>query len=189
MDRATPASRAPRSIVPSHQVALIARATRPRSRDGMSSSIAELIAAYSPPMPVPASARKIAKLMKFHESAVASVVTIYTASVIKNSRLRPKRSVKSPKTRAPIDAPTRYASRGFTDLACGQAEPGILLQPRPDRADDRYLQSVQNPRDSRVRSRGSSANGSRVSGLSGAGYRFARIESSTERCDSRVRGA
>ena len=31
--------------------------TRPRKRDGISSSIAELIAAYSPPMPIPAMIR------------------------------------------------------------------------------------------------------------------------------------
>ena len=34
------------------------RSTRPRTRAGISSSMAELIAAYSPPMPAPVSARK-----------------------------------------------------------------------------------------------------------------------------------
>jgi hypothetical protein len=54
---------------------LIASATRPRTRAGTSSSIAELIAEYSPPIPEPASTRKIMKLQKFQESAVATVKT------------------------------------------------------------------------------------------------------------------
>ena len=47
-------------------ILLIDKSTCPRSRAGINSSIAELIAAYSPPMPAPVSARKIAKLQKFH---------------------------------------------------------------------------------------------------------------------------
>jgi hypothetical protein len=34
------------------------RSTRPRTRAGISSSIAELIAAYSPPMPAPVKKRQ-----------------------------------------------------------------------------------------------------------------------------------
>jgi hypothetical protein len=51
------------------------RSTQPRTRAGISSSMAELIAAYSPPMPKPVKKRKIAKLAKFHENAVATVAT------------------------------------------------------------------------------------------------------------------
>jgi hypothetical protein len=39
----------------------------------MSSSTAELMAAYSPPMPAPVSARKRLKLPKLQENAVAAV--------------------------------------------------------------------------------------------------------------------
>ena len=53
----------------------MASATRPPTRAGINSSIAELIAAYSPPMPEPARTRKSAKLEKFHENAVATVKT------------------------------------------------------------------------------------------------------------------
>ena len=45
------------SAAPSQKVPLIARSTRPRTRAGISSSIAELIAAYSPPMPKPVRKR------------------------------------------------------------------------------------------------------------------------------------
>jgi hypothetical protein len=41
----------------------------------MSSSTAELIAAYSPPMPMPVTLRKSAKEMKFQEKALARVAS------------------------------------------------------------------------------------------------------------------
>jgi hypothetical protein len=52
---------------------LIARSTQPRTRAGISSSIAELIAEYSPPMPMPVKKRKTKKLPTPHENAVAIV--------------------------------------------------------------------------------------------------------------------
>ena len=56
--------------------------------------MAELIAAYSPPMPRPVSARKIQKDAALHVNAVATVATRYTASVTMKSFLRPRRSVR-----------------------------------------------------------------------------------------------
>ena len=41
-------------IAPAQYVPLIAMSTLPRKRAGISSSIAELMAAYSPPIPIPA---------------------------------------------------------------------------------------------------------------------------------------
>jgi len=67
----------------------------------------ELIAAYSPPMPAPVRRRNSAKLARFHEKAVAAVAKRYTASVMKNSFLRPSRSVSQPKNSAPATAPAR----------------------------------------------------------------------------------
>jgi hypothetical protein len=63
---------APR-IVPNHHVPLIARSVHPRFRAGISSSIAELIAAYSPPIPNPIRNRNRKKLHMSHENAVAPV--------------------------------------------------------------------------------------------------------------------
>ena len=63
------------NAVPIHQELLIASATRPRTRAGTSSSIAELIAEYSPPIPVPARKRKIMNDQKPQASAVATVKT------------------------------------------------------------------------------------------------------------------
>src|SRR5215831_39525 len=67
--RLTPAPMA----APIQKLPLIARFTLPRTRAGISSSIAELIAAYSPPMPKPVKSRKMKKLAKSNAKAVASV--------------------------------------------------------------------------------------------------------------------
>ena len=61
------------AAVPIHHELLIASATRPRTRAGTSSSIAELIAEYSPPIPAPARTRKSMNDQKFQASAVATV--------------------------------------------------------------------------------------------------------------------
>ena len=46
------------------------RSTRPRTRAGISSSIAELIAAYSPPMPAPVKNRQTKKYQGANANAV-----------------------------------------------------------------------------------------------------------------------
>jgi hypothetical protein len=52
---------------------LIATSTRPRLRAGISSSMALLIAEYSPPMPIPVSARQTKKNHGANANAVATV--------------------------------------------------------------------------------------------------------------------
>ena len=52
------------------------RSTRPRTRAGISSSMAELIAEYSPPMPAPVKKRQRKKNQAVHEAAVASVAAM-----------------------------------------------------------------------------------------------------------------
>ena len=67
-------SRAP-SAAPTQNDPLMAMSTRPRYLAGISSSIAELIAAYSPPMPAPVMKRAA----KYHNGVVANaVVTVAT---------------------------------------------------------------------------------------------------------------
>ena len=63
------------AAVPSQNEPLMIRSTVPRTRAGISSSIAELIAAYSPPMPAPVKKRQIAKTQERVEKAVATVAT------------------------------------------------------------------------------------------------------------------
>ena len=81
------------------------RSTRPRARAGISSSIAELIAEYSPPIPVPVRNRAAKKNHGENENAVSTVDTMYRLSVMMNSLLRPKRSHSWPKNSAPRHAP------------------------------------------------------------------------------------
>ena len=85
--------RAP-AAVPSHQLPLMARSVCPRSRAGISSSMAELMAEYSPPIPAPVRKRNTMKLHRFHEKAVRTVAIRYRSRVIMNHFLRPCRSVK-----------------------------------------------------------------------------------------------
>jgi hypothetical protein len=51
----------------------MARSAQPRTRAGINSSTAELMAAYSPPMPAPVRARKSANMAKLTEKAVSTV--------------------------------------------------------------------------------------------------------------------
>jgi len=71
------------------EAALMMSATRPHTRAGTNSSIAELTAAYSPPMPSPVTQRQTAMLAKSHEKAVSRVPVRYTARVAKSNRKRP----------------------------------------------------------------------------------------------------
>ncbi len=68
-DRAAP------NAVPSQNDPLMMRSTRPRTRAGISSSIAELMAAYSPPTPAPVKKRQTKNHMGFIENAVRTVAT------------------------------------------------------------------------------------------------------------------
>ena len=86
------------------------RSTRPRTRAGISSSIAELIAAYSPPIPAPVRKRAAKKYQGANANAVAVVATMYRPRVMRNSFLRPQRSVSWPKNSAPVQAPATYSA-------------------------------------------------------------------------------
>lgn len=59
------------AAAPNQKLPLTAMSMRPRSRAGISSSMAELTDAYSPPMPMPVSRRKAPKLQASQLSAVS----------------------------------------------------------------------------------------------------------------------
>jgi hypothetical protein len=61
------------AAVPSQYEPLMIRSTRPRTRAGISSSMAELIAAYSPPMPAPVRSRNKKNHQGANDSAVSAV--------------------------------------------------------------------------------------------------------------------
>ena len=58
---------------PTQNDPLMIRSTRPRALAGMSSSIAELIAAYSPPIPAPVKKRIARNHHGVHATAVSTV--------------------------------------------------------------------------------------------------------------------
>ena len=64
------------AAAPTQNEPLMATSTRPRYFAGISSSIAELIAAYSPPMPAPVRNRATKYHMGFIEKAVSTVATV-----------------------------------------------------------------------------------------------------------------
>ena len=82
------------SAVPTQNEPLMIRSTVPRTRAGISSSMAELIAEYSPPMPAPVIARQMANHAKLEAKPVRTLPTRKTRSVVRNSFLRPMRSAR-----------------------------------------------------------------------------------------------
>ena len=64
------------AAAPTQNEPLIAMSTRPRYFAGISSSMAELIAAYSPPMPVPVRNRAHRYHVGFIENAVSTVAQV-----------------------------------------------------------------------------------------------------------------
>jgi hypothetical protein len=58
---------------PTQKLPLIKRSVQPRRRARISSWIVELMAVYSPPMPVPVRKRNSTKLQAFHAKPVAAV--------------------------------------------------------------------------------------------------------------------
>ena len=75
MSSSSSAARPP-AAAPTQKLPLIAMSTRPRLRAGISSSMAELIAAYSPPMPMPVRNRKTKKYQGANAKAVATVAAM-----------------------------------------------------------------------------------------------------------------
>ncbi len=67
--------RAAPAAAPSQYDPLMIRSMRPRSRAGISSSMAELIAEYSPPIPAPVRNRQAKKNHGANENAVSTVAT------------------------------------------------------------------------------------------------------------------
>ena len=74
--------------------------------------MAELIAAYSPPMPMPAMIRvAYRKMNQWPPAGVTAVSPLpirYTPSVIMNRFRRPSLSDSRPKNSAPMTSPIRY---------------------------------------------------------------------------------
>ena len=66
---------------------------------------------------------------------------------MKNSFLRPSRSVSQPKPNAPSTAPQQIGAAGQPDLRCVSCRGRALLQRARERAGQRHFKTVENPGD------------------------------------------
>src|SRR4051794_25385326 len=118
-------------IVPIQYDPPITRSTHPRTRAGISSSTAEWIAEYSPPTPAPVITRQAMNQAKLIENAVSTLPARKMQSVSMNSRLRPIRSAKRPKYRAPRQAPRMYAEPAAPTCDAVSSRPAPFSVSRP----------------------------------------------------------
>ena len=94
--------------------------------------MAELIAAYSPPMPNPVRNRNRKNHHGAKDNAVSAVAARYVPRVIMNSFLRPNRSVSQPKNSAPRQAPSTYIAAPNPVIwawVMSMPLPGLLICP------------------------------------------------------------
>ena len=133
------------SAAPTQKLPLIARLTRPRTRAGISSSIAELIAAYSPPMPKPVTKRHSAKKAKSGENAVRERGDQVDRERDQEQRLAAE-PVGEPAEQQRAEHRAADVERaGPADLRGAQASVSRRSQHAADRADERDLEPVEHP--------------------------------------------
>ena len=133
------------AAAPSQKVPLIARSAQPRTRAGISSSMAELIAEYSPPMAAPVRKRKNAKLTKFQEKAVNRAEIEVQAQRDGEQPLTTKPVGEVAEKRAPQNGPGKVGRTQKPDLRAGKMQTFRLLQHRGARADHRDFKAVNDP--------------------------------------------
>ncbi len=136
------------SAAPIQNEPLMTRSVQPRTRAGTSSWMVELIAAYSPPMPAPVMKRKSRKAPEIpRERRRGGGERDRRVSVMKNSFLRPSRSVSQPKKIAPSTAPAEIGAARQADVGVGDLQHRARLEGARHRAGERDFEAVQNPRD------------------------------------------
>jgi hypothetical protein len=94
--------------------------------------MAELMAAYSPPIPNPVRNRNRKNHHGAKDSAVSAVAARYVPRVIMKSFLRPYRSVSQPKNSAPTHAPATYMAAPnpvICPWVMSMPLPGLLICP------------------------------------------------------------
>ena len=131
---------------PAQYEPLIIRSTRPRTRAGISSSIAELIAEYSPPMPAPGEeAAKVEVPGRPRESSRRGRHEV-DAERDDEQLLAAEPVGQLPEEERSETGPRDVDRCGRPDRAGSQRDPAALLrQAGGDRPDDRHLEAVENP--------------------------------------------
>ena len=170
--RAERRSRRRPSPRPIQKLPLIARSVQPRTRAGISSWIAELIAVYSPPIPAPVRNRKRAKLQKSQAKRGRG----------RGHQVDAQRDVEQPLAAEPIGQPAEergaqngageVGARRQADLATASAAAYGLSCRAPVRAaGDRHFQAVEDPGDAERDARPASGTGSTAAGRDAPGCR------------------
>ena len=157
---------------PSHQLPLIARSVCPRRRAGINSSIAELMAAYSPPMPAPGQKSEEHQAWQIPGEAVKIVATRYSSNVIMNHFFRPCRSVKIRKHQRPDNRTGQIGGGRQSHLVIPSiANVGRCVRYRTQRRHDRDLESIEQPGHPRAPTRQANASSTKANDPSAVEYR------------------
>ena len=132
---------------PTQKVPLIARSAQPRTRAGISSSMAELIAEYSPPIAAPVRKRKVAKLRKSHRERRQEGGHQVQAERDGEELLAPQPVGQVAEDQCAEDCPRQVGRAQQADLGAGEVEALRLLQDSADGADQRHFKPVDDPGD------------------------------------------
>ena len=104
-------------------------------------------AAYSPPMPAPVISRNSAKEAKFHDRPQAMVATQIDQHGDAEQFLAPQPVGQPAEEQRAGDRPDQIGAGRRADLLRRQMQARAFRQRAGQRADDRHLQPVQDPRD------------------------------------------
>src|SRR5579885_2156292 len=146
VSRMRPVEAAPASA-PSQKLPLIMRSIRPRKRAGISSSIAEFTAEYSPPIPAPVRKRNAAKLARFHETAVRATPARYVKAH-KEERAAAEAVGKMAEHQRAEHRANQVGGADRPDLRGGKMQHVRPLQHRTDRSHQGHFETVEHPGDS-----------------------------------------
>ena len=133
------------AAAPTQKLPLTARSMRPRSRAGMNSWMAELIAAYSPPIPAPVRKRSAA-----NDKKVGCKTRSDGRHGVESQRREEESATaiaigKATEQDRPDHRARDVGARGLADLRGGESEPFRHRQHAGEGADERHLKPVDDP--------------------------------------------
>jgi hypothetical protein len=139
----------PPIAAPIQKEPLMTRSVQPRTRAGTSSWMVELIAVYSPPMPMPVRKRKSRKLQRFQEKAVAGGRYQIDQNGDGEELLAAEPVGEPAEENRADDGSGDIGGAGEADIGVGEFERRAFLQRTGDRASQGDFKPVQNPGDAK----------------------------------------
>ncbi len=107
----------------------------------------ELIAVYSPPMPIPVRKRNSMKLHTLNENAVAAVAPTYSSKVMKNSLRRPRRSASQPEEQRTQHGTSDVRSARQANIAVAEVKRRTGFEGARHRTCEGDFQAIEQPSD------------------------------------------